>query len=245
MKRLLMAFAILLMVGFVSAQQQSLPPVRQGECINLLQTCPNCTFVNITSVVNEVTIFNISATMQKTGTFYNYTFCNTTRLDSYLVNWVADNDGERQSGAYDFFVTATGDILSTSTAILYIFIILLSAGIFSFLLFLMIKIPSSPERNPEGDITNIKRYNKQLKYFLGVVCYLLFLWITYVAYNLSIGYFELASIGQFMWFLHRTTFILLYPTLVGYVIISIITFLRDTKLTDMVKRGLNINEKVQ
>lgn len=70
-------------VGMVSAGEY-LQEVKQGEDITLRQTCPDCTFVEFTSMTypnQTVTQFNVN--MTKVGEDYTYLFGNTTELGTY------------------------------------------------------------------------------------------------------------------------------------------------------------------
>lgn len=90
---------------------------QQGKSINLIQTCSNCTYNNITKIkLPDGTITDINAQMTKDGTFYNYTFSGDTSLiGEYQVNGVGDLNGndsvwfysfEIQGGNLGFFIIA-------------------------------------------------------------------------------------------------------------------------------------------
>lgn len=110
----LLIFSVLL-ISLVSAEDtqvpltQSLPTGIQGECRELIQTCSNCTYVNITSILYPSSLNLTQLTMTKTGTIYNRTFCNTQSVGTYIINWKADPDGLTDSGSYDFKITKSGE----------------------------------------------------------------------------------------------------------------------------------------
>ena len=116
----LMTFTILvasiLGLAFVSAEVQTLGTFKQNTCIQLLQTCGNCTFNNITSVRIEgnSTSLTSQVVMTRTGTEYNHSFCESNISTKYIVNGFGDPNGETTVWAYDFFVNPTG--LETSDA---------------------------------------------------------------------------------------------------------------------------------
>jgi predicted membrane channel-forming protein YqfA (hemolysin III family) len=71
--------------------------------------------------------------MEKTGTYFNYTFCNTTQLGRYIVNGFGDIGGTVTVWSYDFLITSSGTELQTSDSILsilFFFGILIIAVIF-------------------------------------------------------------------------------------------------------------------
>lgn len=109
---------------------------KQGECFNLIQTCANCTSVNITSITYQNISFLASPVkMTKAGTFYNYTFCNTSLRGEYLVTGVGDLDGYIVPWNYYFNI---GEAILDNNVLLIGLMILLVA--FSFFLFLVGKM---------------------------------------------------------------------------------------------------------
>lgn len=105
----LIIFLILIILPLVGAEIQSLGTFRTSDCIDLKQTCANCTYINFTSVLypNSTELMGeVEAT--KIGRVYNYTICNATAVGSYIVNGVGNVDGEDTIFAYDFEVNAVG-----------------------------------------------------------------------------------------------------------------------------------------
>jgi hypothetical protein len=88
---------------------QSLPPVKQFQCIQLKQVCGTCTYNNITSVSypnSSIALGEVQ--MTKTGNEYTYEFCSTVVLGKYIVNGYGNPSGSIETWAYDFNVTTTG-----------------------------------------------------------------------------------------------------------------------------------------
>ena len=112
----------ILMLNFASAQSPSLGTVRQGECVNLVQSCSSCTTNVISTVLYPNSSVAVSTlTMSTTDSiYYNYTFCNTTTLGQYIVNGYGDVDGIDTNWVYDFWVTPNGTITSSSQGLLSI-----------------------------------------------------------------------------------------------------------------------------
>lgn len=123
---LLLAMVVVLttlLSSSVIADQTSLPPVKQGDCALLQQTCDSCTFVNISSVIhnNQTLLSNVA--MFKDGTFYFYTFCNTTSLGEYIYNTVGDPMGNIVTQPVNFNVTPSGFELTTANTVIMFFIL--------------------------------------------------------------------------------------------------------------------------
>jgi len=131
-------FLLLIMIFFMScpvfadttAAVQNLGTFKTGECVNLLQSGEGFTSCNITSIhdpTSEILIKDIL--MTKRGTEYNYTFCNTNEIGSYIVNGFCTNTTEVVVWAYNFEITPTG---FRDTYGFYIIILGLSAGVIIF-----------------------------------------------------------------------------------------------------------------
>ncbi len=132
MKKLLLTLILgIFFLSLASAEVQTINPIKQNECGILIQTCDNCTFVNITKVIRSgenSTIFNINDVMTKDGTFYNYSFCNTNIIGKYIYSTVGDLDGITTNGNVNFEVTPSGQS-GTANIVFFVFIILLLYGI--------------------------------------------------------------------------------------------------------------------
>lgn len=105
---------LLLCLGFflvsMVAASSNLGTFKQATCIELFQTCDNCTYVNLTSVkYPDSTIEKFDVAMTKDGVDYNYTFCTTTKLGDYLYNVCGDKDTVFTCENIDFTITPSGN----------------------------------------------------------------------------------------------------------------------------------------
>lgn len=125
-KALIVTFVLLVNIILVSAVSD-LGTFKQGNCIELFQTCDNCTFVNLTSVkYPNASIGKFDFTMSKFGVDYNYSFCGTSLIGDYLYNVCGDKDGILTCENINFNITPSG---SEGNQAFYIVIILLVYGI--------------------------------------------------------------------------------------------------------------------
>jgi hypothetical protein len=110
----------------VSASIGNLGTFQKGECVNLLQTCADCTYNNISSVVypNSSDALGI-ANMQKTGLVWNYTFCDTVVAGTYTVNGHGDLGGVDTIWNYNFLVTENGNAEPGGAVIVFFVIVFL------------------------------------------------------------------------------------------------------------------------
>lgn len=128
MKYIYLLFLFLLFIPMLSAQE-SLGVIKQNECIRLYQTCPSCSYINISSVIYpDKTVANSSLALTTTDNFEYYAdFCSTSQLGKYIVNGKGDVDGTDTAFAYDFEVTSSGRPTQTyklvATIVLFLFFI--------------------------------------------------------------------------------------------------------------------------
>jgi hypothetical protein len=102
---------------------------KQGNCFTLKQSCADCTYVNISAVIDSSgnTTTNNTA-MQKTGGFYNYSQCGNLVNGRVDVIGIFNPDGINQTFNYYYEVNPTGSyfgIEQSSIFILFIGIFLL------------------------------------------------------------------------------------------------------------------------
>ena len=78
---ILLIILVAITIQFISAEDyynqyyDTLGTFKQNQCLNLVQTCPNCSFINISAVLypNSTQILG-QVEMTKQGTFYYYNF---------------------------------------------------------------------------------------------------------------------------------------------------------------------------
>lgn len=145
-KILLLLLATILVLPLVSSSTDTLGVFKQGECINLLQTCSDCTYNNVTSVISPSGLISIkNILMSKVGVEYNLTFCNTSELGKYTVNGIGDLSGTSTIWNYWFEITPTGTSLTTQQSIMFIvgIIVMLIIVTFFFILSHIFKHPGA------------------------------------------------------------------------------------------------------
>lgn len=136
-KKLLILFLVLSLISISTLDAETTyGTYKQGECMELIQTCGNCTYVNISTVLypnSSIAVQKVQ--MTKDNTYYNYTFCKADVVGSYIVNGYGDDSGEVVVFSYDFTITPTGKSMTTSTSITSGLIVLLMFGVTIFFLF--------------------------------------------------------------------------------------------------------------
>jgi len=118
-EKILIIFLIMsFLTPLLSSTQSSLGTFKQNDCIELIQTCENCSYVNISAIYYPNSTLIISEiAMTKSDTVYNYTFCDTSVLGEYKVNGYGDEDGIKEIFVYTFEITSSGENLGLSQGI--------------------------------------------------------------------------------------------------------------------------------
>jgi len=104
-----------------------------NTCIKLPQNCPTCSYSEISKIVNKVSgkEYAINQSMTKSGSYFEYVFCNTTELGDYQVNGHFDVEGVDTGFNYDFTVTPSGTGGSANIAFFILVILLIYAIAFT------------------------------------------------------------------------------------------------------------------
>lgn len=128
MKKLIIPLLILMLLPMIIATQD-IGSVQQNKCIMLKQTCSNCTYVNLSSVSvanNPEYLLLGEYSMTKTGTEYNYSFCDTQTIsDDYSYCVHGDIDGIDTPACISFSVTPSG--LSGTLGFYFILLIIIGS----------------------------------------------------------------------------------------------------------------------
>jgi len=126
----------LLLIPTAFAVQESLGVFKQGECVDLIQICADCTYVNFTSVMfPNSTNYPLAVEGTQVGVEFSYQFCETDALGNYIVNGHGDIEGVNTIFTYDLDVTSTGNSTPDGMSFMLGTIFLVIFGIACFFLF--------------------------------------------------------------------------------------------------------------
>jgi len=142
----------ILFINLISSEQTTLGVFKQNTCVELIQICADCSFVNITSVryPNSTLALATMIKMTKTGTEYNYSFCNTSFVGKYIVNGFGDVDGTNTIFNYDFEITPSGVSLTVAQGGISIGILISIVVLMFFFGFLSFKFLENDKTFPIG-----------------------------------------------------------------------------------------------
>lgn len=239
-KSFVLILGIVLLIGLVSAEVSTLGTFKQNECVQLKQTCADCTYVNIVSVTYPNSSQKLGLTpMVQDGVFFTYDYCDTDLIGQYIVDGEGDVGGTSTVFSYDFEVTYDGNILNTQRAILYIGLIVILVFLFLLLMFNIGKLPSGEVVTDEGllvDINNLK-YLRPIFWALG---WGLLLGIVFITSNISIAYLPTAMFGDFFFMLYRVMFLATLPMAIIWFIFLFARMFKDKEIKRMIDRGVDI-----
>ncbi len=231
---------LILLIPYVSAEVQTLPPVKLGSCADIVQLCSNCSFVNI-SVLQQPDKSKIvlNTEMQALGQdYFNFTFCNNSINGEIVVNGIADPDGKNIVWNYNYVVNPLGKVLTNSQAILYFLIFFLA---FVFFVLTLVGAFWLPFKNQKDKLTGYILAVENLKYlkmFLFSVSYLLVMLMAYFGWMISFGYLDLDFVGTLFNFAFYSLVIALIPLVVVGTFVVIANLIRDSKVGKMLLMGL-------
>jgi hypothetical protein len=127
MNKLLIAFVFgIMLISLVSAGEagEFIGYAKQGNCFTLKQSCADCTYVNISAVIDSSgnTTTNNTA-MQKIGGFYNYSQCGNLVNGRVDVIGIFNPDGINQTFNYYYEVNPTGESFGIAQAIIFLILL--------------------------------------------------------------------------------------------------------------------------
>jgi hypothetical protein len=227
----------------VAAEISYFGTFQKDSCVVLKQTCSNCTYSNLTSVLNPsvVDILGGQKVMTRTGTEYNYNCVNVTTIGDYIVNGFSDVDGVNTVWGYQFSVTSNGKITTISESYVYIigliFLVLMMVGI----VFMINKLPSEDSRDDEGKIIQINML-KHLRPIFWVGIWVLVLTCIFILSNMGFAFLPDRMIGSLF---HTIFQIFFWITIIGvpiYFIWIFMKFFQDKEFQRMIERGVDIGD---
>lgn len=168
---------------------------------------------------------------------FNYTLNDTTELGVYNYDITCTDSDLNITESYNFEITATGKEFTTPQSIMYVLLLLLLVAIFVFSLYFAITIRWQNERNNLNELMQIN-YRKYLKLFSITICYIMLLWGTFIGWSLSTGFIHFNFLGGFFRVLFVIMTALTFPVIASIIILGLISWIRDRKLSDYIDRGI-------
>jgi len=142
MKHFAVFTLLLFSILFVSASVDDIGTKKTDDCIDLIQTCADCTYTNFTSYTmpnGTRTVVNWAAT--KSGTTFTYNNCNiTSAVGRWYVDGVGDIGGIDTIFTYYYDVTNTGNPTPEGMPMFQMGVLIIIFGTACFLLFISMQL---------------------------------------------------------------------------------------------------------
>lgn len=129
---------IIIIISLVGATQKDIGTKKLNDCIDLIQTCPDCSYVYFSSYTlpNGTRIIDEWIAV-KDGISFTYNSCNiTNQLGTWIVDGHGDLGGVDSIFTYTYDVTTTGNPTPEGMPMFQMGVIIIIFGIACFLLFL-------------------------------------------------------------------------------------------------------------
>lgn len=228
---LLFSLVFLFLFGVVNAAQLNAPYDLTISCAGY-----NCNSMNVTILYPNSSV--LIDNQQTTNKIYyaNYTI-NPTIKGKYTYYF---SDGTNSSYG-TFEVTTTGNELDNSQALLYLLVEVVLIFLFLLAVYGGIKIPFENIRVNEDEVIKVN-WKKYFKIFCWAGAYMIYLGIIFIAWNLIYAYAQWSSLGIFLHYIFKLSYILGYIVLVAIIILSLVNYIQDKKIESFIKRtGLPFN----
>jgi len=236
---LFLVLSILIAPTLCQAEIESLGIFKLNSCIEILQGCSNCTYVNISSVTYPNSSQALEqVAMTKIGTKYNYTSCDISNdLGTYIVNGFGDVDGVITVFAYDYEVTYLGKQLNSGQSILYVGFLFLLMLIFFLNFYGMGYLPSRNQSDEQGRIMSIN-YLKYFRNVLWMTGYFLFIGIVYISSSLAFAFLGEELLAKTLFMIFRISLGLAPVVLIVWIVFIFASIFHDKEFQKMLNRGM-------
>jgi len=226
----------IVLISMVSAC--ALPPLKQGDIMELTGTCSNCTYNNLTKVVypNQSIALLGQYEMTKNGSNFNYSYIPNT-LGTWYYSYEGDLNGVLTSQTCSFDVTYNGSSVSSGQSIIYIGLLGILIFIFLITFFGISFLPDSNARDEQGSILSISLL-KYLRSTLWFIEWILFIAITYLSSNLAFAYLGEQLFAKTLFMFFRICLGITPLIVIVWFIWIFIRIKDDKELNNYMKRGM-------
>lgn len=236
----------IMMVSLVSAGELG-QPVKQNGVVDLVQTCSNCTYVNLTSITYpNGTQEIIGVDMVRTGEDYKFSWGNTSQIGTYKYHTCGDlthassNTRIVTCETITFEVTYGGNNSDSPSSILYLAILGINIFLFLLVVYSIPKLPQGDNRDEDNKIISIN----WLKYLRPVgwgIAWLLLLSLMFVVSNISLAYLSAPLVGKLFFVIYQIMFYMTLPMILIWIIWLIYRAVMDNRMMEMIERGVDMS----
>ncbi len=213
---------------------------QEGLNITITETCPTCTFINISiKDPNSTLLFTNEPMTLANGIFtFDINATSLTSLGTYNIEGFSNLDLPVKAC---FIITNITTEITIPESLIYI--ILSFAAFFIFLLCLWgaVVVPFKNEKNEFARIIKIQRL-KYLKVALIFLSYLFFVWFVNLMLTMSNNLIALTQYNGFFTMVFNFLIAFAWPMFVIMFLFMFLLGIRDLKLKDLLNRGIKPRE---
>jgi len=241
MKKLFAIMFIVFLLASVSSfgydEGESIGAFKYDSCIDLIQTCGNCTYNNVTSIqYPNTTRIDVDDSMTQDGSVYNYTNCFPALSGEYSINGIGDENAINKTWNFKLFLSSSGLVPTTSQSFMHGIILFILIFFLSLTFFFAITIDGK-NKFTMGTVVRIN-FNKYLKQGLFFISYLLLTFMFGMTWVISDNYLNFVIGTQIFSLIFTVLWIGIFPFFILFVTFSIISWVLDLKLQNLMKRNL-------
>lgn len=203
------------------------------SCINI--NCTNPTTITIDYPNSSIAIDNQSMTL--TNGYLNYSFISSVTGEYKYFLFSYSSDGTEAYYSSSFNINGYGSDISTSQAIMYGILVLISLLVFLITCIGAYAMPFTNNRNDEGKIVSINDL-KYLKIVLIIFAYLEFLFVISIVKNIAMGFLLNDGIYNLLNIVYTAMLIGLIPMFPLLIFFTIVIWLSDQKTLKNLERGI-------
>lgn len=209
----------------------------KGTNVTITETCPTCSFINITIKDPDSLILkeNIAMILSNNLFSYNLTSENTNRIGIYYIEGVSNLDLPVKAC---FEVTDKIKQVETGDALIYIVLISLFSLIIMVTVYYSFTVPYSNKEGPKGIIIPTKL--KYVKMGLITITYALITWVLNLFWILSYNFIGETAFNSAIEFMFNFMLRMVKLFFVLMLLIAIYNLIKDYDLKRSGKRAMEV-----
>lgn len=243
---LTLAYIGIIILTIVYSQGVSAETYRQGDIIDLKQSCifngaycDNNYLCNITSTYPNGSILINNQLMTYQTSYYNYTLNPNFQLSLGEYQWrmMCTNGVYNGTNDYSFTITYTGTNPTITQGIIYLILLIICLFITIGLIIAAVKTPFNNITNEFNAVVSVNGL-KYLKIGLIVMVYVAMVVLSYLSYSMSKALLDIDPLSQLFLAIYQGLLVAFTPMFVIGIAVGIVMGVRDAKMSKWIKRGV-------
>lgn len=211
--------------------------LKAGEEINLIQKCPSCSYVNITSITYPNGTIFLNEEMTKNNINFNYTLPDSSQTGIISYGTIGDKNGASPPNYEDLCIeiTKTGKIFDISESLVYFILAFGVLLLFLLSFYFMISTPYANKIDERGAVIQLTKL-KYVKLGLILLTWVLLTWFLNILIGLSDNFVSLDMYYGFFGFIFYMMNALAFPVGIIVMVIALFEIIRDANILENIKK---------